>query len=105
MAVNALLLSALLLAPAVARPACDCFCVDGAPRTLCTSVAEAAAGVDRCAGRAPGSCPAGVELDGRQQYAAPVEGAANCRDVGVFDPSVGSHRPIRVCDAVPADRP
>lgn len=105
MLMNAMLLSALLLAPAVARPLCDCFCVDGAPRTLCTSVADAAAGIDRCAGRAPGSCPVSLELGERQQYAAPVEGAANCRDVSVFDPSAGEQRSIRVCDAMPAGRP
>jgi hypothetical protein len=101
---HALLLT-LMLMPGVARPACECFCVDGALQTLCTDLADAADRVDRCAGRSAERCPVNLEFGERRQYAAPVEGSTNCRDVSVYDPASDEHRAIKVCDVAPDASP
>lgn len=99
------LIAGLMVEGVAARPDCECFCLDGVPRTLCTSVTAAAARVDRCAGRAPALCPARLEVDVPRQYAAPVAGAENCRDAHVYDSAAGAHRPVRVCDVAPDEGP
>jgi hypothetical protein len=99
------LLANLMLDAAAVSPACECFCIDGSLKTLCTSLEAAAERVDRCAGRIPARCPIRLEVDAVGQYAAPVAGAENCRDAHVYDPGAGQHRAIRVCDVAPAGPP
>jgi hypothetical protein len=99
------LLAGLMLESAAVRSGCECFCVDGSLKTLCTSVTAAAERVDRCAGRVAARCPIRLEVDVARQYAAPVAGAENCRDAHVYDPAAGQHQAIRICDVTPAGPP
>jgi hypothetical protein len=96
------LLFTIIFFPAPVTAECGCFCVDGAPLTLCMKVDDAQARVDRCGSRASEVCPVPLDAPARRAYPAPVEGALNCRDVQVYDSGTGSHTSRKVCDVEPA---
>jgi hypothetical protein len=96
-----LILAGVLAAPAAVAE-CECFCVNGALQTLCTTVEEAQSNVNRCAGRAPSSCPVDLDAPTAEQYPAPADDATNCRDVQVYDAGAGQHTAVKVCDVVPS---
>ena len=81
---------------------CDCYCVDGALRTLCTGLEEAQAGDNLCAGRDLGTCPASLDPLAPQSYAAPADGAENCRDARVWNVEASSYVTLKICDAIDA---
>lgn len=97
-----LVLTGLLMnTPSHAGAECRCLCMDGSYRTLCTSLVDAQAGVDACAGTPPRTCPA--RPDGPvKSYAPPEAGADNCRDAQVFDRVAGEHITVKVCDVLPS---
>ena len=94
--VTGLLLYALI--PANGWAECGCFCVEGRPTTLCSNLESAAAGTDRCAAEAPDDCPVDLRSFDPQRYAPPVEGAANCRDVRLWDARAQSHMSVKICE-------
>ena len=87
------LLVALLLAIITASPVaahCVCRCVNGQMMALCTSTMDIA---PMC----PGICqptPLGIEPP---SYGLPPLGTTSCRQVQVYDPSVGRYNWKRVC--------
>jgi hypothetical protein len=93
----AVLLLITLLAAVPADAACSCQCLDGAPKTLCTSVEEAAENPDLCTADPP-LCPAVGTPITPQRFVAP-DGAQNCRAAELWDPSEGEDASIaKVCD-------
>jgi hypothetical protein len=94
--VMGMLLYALI--PASGWAECGCFCVEGRLQTLCSNLQGAAAGTDSCAARAADECPVDLREFDRQHYAPPVEGAANCRDVRLWDATRQTHASVKVCD-------
>lgn len=96
------ILLAMLGALSSSPPApCQCLCMDGSYRTLCTSLEDARAGIDACVGALPGQCPTSLNAPAAS-YPSPGAGAANCRDAQVFDRASGEHIMVKVCDALPA---
>ncbi|MFU8815755.1 MAG: hypothetical protein ACNA7W_10445 [Pseudomonadales bacterium] len=95
------LLASLGVTNSAVAAQCGCFCVDGAPVTLCASVDAAQANVDACGARASERCPVSFDVPARQVYPSPVEGATNCRDVYVHDAEAGAHAARKVCDVEP----
>ncbi len=78
---------------------CGCLCVEGVPRTLCQSVAEAQRQANICP--PDFSCPAVQPADKTQApiyYDAPTDNAHNCRDVRIWDESVAAYTGVKVCD-------
>ena len=77
---------------------CGCLCVDGLPRTLCQSVAEAQLQPDMCG--ADAHCPAPPPEDGGAPvyYDAPADQAHNCREVRIWDESAEAYTGVRICD-------
>jgi hypothetical protein len=47
--------------------------------------------------RAAGFCPVPDPVES-QAYDAPKEGAENCRDARVWDPSVAEFKSLKICD-------
>lgn len=91
-----IVLSAMLWS-ARASAACECYCVDGALRTLCSGVDEAQQGVTLCTDRAASLCPV-PDPAASQTYDPPQEDAENCRDASVWDPSTTEFRTLKICD-------
>ncbi len=89
-------LSAVLWS-ARASAACECYCVDGELRTLCSAVDEAQQGVTQCMDRAAGLCPV-ADSAASQAYDPPDEDAQNCRDASAWDPSAEEFRTLKICD-------
>ena len=87
----------------IANPAwanCSCQCVEGAARTVCTSVDEARADPSAC-----GVLPHRVACEPASQTAAPPRrfdpppGAKNCHAVRMWDPRRNDYSVIaKVCD-------
>ena len=82
---------------------CGCLCVDGMPRTLCQSVAEARLQPNLCGEQT--SCPAPFQSDEESQdiespvyYDAPAEHAHNCREVRIWDAAADAYTGVKVCD-------
>lgn len=80
---------------------CECLCLDGAPKTVCSSAEELMSTSDLCYLRPQMQCAEVAAPDDVQRYAAPVEGAGNCRDALVSDPASGDQITARVCDMRP----
>ena len=80
---------------------CGCLCVEGVPKTLCSTVEEAQAKPGLCVQQ---HCPEYVAAEGaengRTRYLSPNSFADNCRDVRVFDPAVSRYTGIKVCDVL-----
>jgi hypothetical protein len=77
---------------------CGCLCVEGVPRTLCSSVEEAQAKPGLC-GRT--QCPDYVATEnGGQRYVSPHAFADNCREVRVWDAETRRYSGIKVCDVL-----
>lgn len=83
---------------------CGCMCVEGAHRTLCTSVLEAQAEPDACGLQLSRSlCPVDVPVDAEgatplTRYPPPVENAVNCREVRIWDDAQNGYTSVKVCD-------
>ena len=82
---------------------CGCMCVEGMPRTLCQSVAEARQQPNMCGEQV--SCPAPFMSDEKAPaaeapiyYDAPAEHAQNCREVRVWDAAADAYAGVKVCD-------
>ncbi len=90
----------LWLAASGAWAACECLCLDGAPKTVCSSAEEMAATGDLCHLRPAMRCPQ-LAVPEARSYPAPVEGVGNCRDARVLDPASGDQITARVCDMRP----
>ncbi|MCZ6658109.1 MAG: hypothetical protein O7C67_12495 [Gammaproteobacteria bacterium] len=83
---------------------CGCLCIDGTPRTLCTSVTEAQAEPNACGLRSAVLCPVDAEDDAPTiRYASPVEGALNCREVRIWDDAQNGYTAVKVCDVDAGD--
>ncbi len=80
---------------------CQCLCMDGQAKTLCSSVGEARSNVDLCGPQVPGRCPVNLQAPAAESYPAPAEGAVNCRDVELFDPATRAHLGFKACDVLP----
>jgi len=90
---------ALWLMSSSASADCSCLCVDGAPKTVCTSSEEAAASPNACLLQASNRiCPEAPALAEPQSYDAPVEGVVNCRKAQIYDAASDGHLAARVCD-------
>ncbi len=87
---------------------CGCLCMEGTPRTLCTSVLEAQAQPDACGLKLSGSwCPVDVPLDApfdaeeatpTARFSPPFEDAVNCREVRIWDDAQNGYTAVKVCD-------
>jgi hypothetical protein len=77
---------------------CGCLCVEGVPKTLCSTVEEAQQNPAVCGLR---HCPdyVATEADG-QRYVSPHAFADNCRDVRVWNGAAGAYTGIKVCDVL-----
>jgi len=95
-----IVLSAMLWS-AQASAVCECYCVDGVLRTLCSGVDEAQQGVTQCLDRAASLCPV-ADPSASQTYDPPEEGAENCRDAKVWDPAAGEFKTRKICDVTDA---
>lgn len=80
-----------------ASAACECYCVDGQLRTLCSGVGEAQRGVTQCMDRAASLCPV-ADPAASQTYDPPDEDTENCRDASVWDPSADEFKTMKICD-------
>jgi hypothetical protein len=87
-----------MLYSASGNAACECLCVEGRWQTLCAGIEDAAARRNHCIDRAQESCPAPGEDFEPTIYAAPVDGAENCRDARIWDPRQRAYVARRVCD-------
>lgn len=80
---------------------CGCLCVEGVPKTLCTTVEEAQEEPGLCGLH---HCPDYVATEAGsgagQRYVSPHAFADNCRDVRVWDPGIGRYAGIKVCDVL-----
>ena len=81
---------------------CACFCVDGSPKTLCTTVSEAQGEPNECPALSPNSCPADLETVSGGVHEAPEAGATNCRDVRVWDAALDRFSNVKACDVLSA---
>jgi hypothetical protein len=98
-----LLLAFAWLASSGAAASCTCQCVEGAARTVCTSIEEAQANPSRCdeAGRTIACTAPPTATDAPQRYAAP-SGASDCRERRLWDPKTNTYDVIaKVCDLAP----
>lgn len=82
---------------------CGCLCIEGMPKTVCQSVAEAQRQANICPPDL--SCPAppkadaaGGDLYEPRYYDAPEDHAHNCREVRVWDDTVNAYTGVKVCD-------
>ncbi len=103
---KALILLIAVMFSGIAVPAsatCSCQCVEGVPRTACTSVEEAQANPTAC-----GSGPQKVACDvaptpaeAPLRYEAPA-GATDCRSARLWDPRTQGYSVVaKVCDLDP----
>jgi len=93
------LVLALAFPPAATYALCSCECVDGAPRTICTKLDEAAADPSLCGLDPPLCSPVSVPVS-RARF-EPPPGAQDCREAALADAS----RPadpavVKVCDTL-----
>jgi hypothetical protein len=80
---------------------CGCLCVEGVPRTLCSTIAEAQANPALCP--PDQRCPLPeFSADPPQPVEAPVVEAKDCRSVRVWDAAAKDYATVNVCDVVDA---
>lgn len=91
----------LFLAASASWATCECLCLDGVPKTVCSSAEEMSATGDLCYLRPAMSCPAVAAPPPERSYPAPLEGVGNCRDAVVAHPASGDEITARVCDMRP----
>lgn len=84
---------------------CDCACVDGQALTLCSEIAAAQLGVNRCTAAidcslsgVPGD--AGSNASG-SPLPAPPPGAQRCRRATLWQPAAQARLPVAICDVTP----
>ena len=99
---RSLLASFLLVLGSAVWADCACLCVDGSPKTLCTTVSEAQAEPNECPALAPNTCPADLENVSGGVHEAPEEGATNCRDVRIWDTANDRFSNVKACDVLSA---
>ncbi len=98
----------VILLLSVAPPAfagCGCLCIEGTPRTLCTSILEAQLNPSLCGPTVLAVCPAlpTNEVSERKQYDSPFVDGVDCREVRVWDPAEDGYTAVKVCDVLPGD--
>jgi hypothetical protein len=90
MRLEALVAALICLAvPASARALCNCVCVEGTPRTVCTTPDEAAMNPSLCGSRPP-DCPAVAPPAHVERY-EPPDGATDCESARLFDPATDAY--------------
>ena len=90
---------ALAVASLGAHATCGCECVDGAPRTICTKLEEAASDPSLC-GLEPPHCSPVSEPTTRARF-DPPPGARDCREAAMADAArEGGPVIVKVCDPV-----
>ncbi len=90
----------------VAQPhfaVCACQCVDGLPKTLCQTIAEAQAQPRMCPLQL--RCPVVEETTESRPaellfFDAPSEQAHSCREVRIWDAEQAAYTGVRVCDVI-----
>jgi hypothetical protein len=88
----------------LAHGECACQCIEGVPRTLCNSVAEAAENPALC-GQNPPVCPPPVTPVDVERF-EPPPGALDCRTARLLDPVTDAYTvSARVCDLADAESP
>jgi hypothetical protein len=84
---------------------CGCACVDGRALTLCSEVAAAQQGVNRCTAATdcsrPGTPAAPARIGAQPPLAPPPAGARNCRRAQLWQPSAQQQVPVAICDVTP----
>jgi hypothetical protein len=100
--ISALIFSFSMFFSAQASAECACFCVNGDLKTMCSAVDEAQGNPALCSDYANRACPSEPGSRESASYDAPVEGATNCRDIRVFDPSRGVFTDVKACDVLDA---
>ena len=90
---------ALCCLPSMSQAICSCECVDGAPRTICTKLDEAAADPSLCGLDPPLCSPVGTPAS-RVRF-DPPPGARDCREAALADAD-GKSDPttVKVCETV-----
>ncbi len=96
------LASFLLTLGSTAWADCACFCMDGSPKTLCTTVSEAQAEPNECPAQSPNACPSDLQHVSGSPHDAPEEGATNCRDASVWDSANDRFLNVKACDVLSA---
>lgn len=76
---------------------CDCFCVDGQLKTLCSDLAPAKASVNDCHQAIDCTIPL-AEPFTPEVYDAPTDGAENCRSARVWRRNFEDHQVVKICD-------
>jgi len=85
--------------PPKSQALCSCECVDGAPRTICTKLDEAAGDPSLC-GLDPPLCPP-VSTPATRARFDPPPGARDCREAALADTTPDAKSEIvKVCDPV-----
>ena len=79
---------------------CGCLCVEGVPKTVCQSLAEAQQQANVCAPniRCPALPEEGGATDEPQYYDAPDPHAHSCREVRIWDESAAAYTGVKICD-------
>jgi len=93
----------LWLAASAGWAGCECLCLDGAPKTVCSSAEEMSGTGDLCYLRPQLQCPEVAAPAAGRSYPAPFDGVGNCRDAVVGHPASGDEITARVCDMRPND--
>jgi hypothetical protein len=100
------IVAAFALAPLSSYALCGCECVDGAPRTVCTKVGEAAADPALCGLDPPLCAPVGTPAP--KARFDPPPGARDCRAAAIADAAAENRAEaqaeiVKVCE--PLQRP
>ena len=102
MVIAGAMLASMMMFSASASAECACFCVNGDLQTLCTTVEEAQDEPALCGTYSDNQCPSEPGDRASVNYDAPAEGAANCRDIRVFDALRGVFKTVKACDVLSA---
>jgi hypothetical protein len=98
--IRALPALALAFTPIGSHASCSCQCVDGAPRTICTELDEAATNPSLCGLEPPLCSPVG-EPTSRARF-DPPPGARDCREAALADTARdGGSVIVKVCEPLP----
>lgn len=76
---------------------CECFCVEGQLKTLCSTLAPAKASVDLCHRSVDCTMPL-AEPFSPEDYDTPTQGAENCRSARVWRRNFEDHQVVKICD-------
>jgi hypothetical protein len=76
---------------------CECFCVEGQLKTLCSTLVPAKASVDLCHRSADCTMPL-AEPFSPEAYDTSTQGAENCRSARVWRRNFEDHQVVKICD-------